>query len=315
MKALGDILLVSCYELGHQPWNLASPLAYLQRAGYAPVAVDTAVEPLSDEAIQRARLVAISVPMHTALRLGLRVAERVQALNPAARIAFYGLYAWLNAEYLLPERGNFVIAGEYEAPLLALADALDRGQPVHEVPGVRAATHAARPHLARLPFAQPDRSSLPSLERYARFRTSEGTTLAGYVEATRGCLHTCLHCPITPIYRGRFFVVPGDVVLEDIRTQVEAGAHHVTFGDPDFLNGPGHVLKIVRAMHDRFPDVTFDATIKIEHILEHRDLFPELRMLGCAFVVSAIESFSDRVLAHLRKGHTARDVEEALAIT
>jgi hypothetical protein len=138
---------------------------------------------------------------------------------------------------------------------------------------------------------------------------------AGYVEATRGCLHTCLHCPITPIYEGRFFIVPRNVVLADIRAQVAAGAKHITFGDPDFLNGPRHSLAILREMHTEFPDLTFDATIKIEHIMHHRDLFPELKALGCAFIVSAVESFSDHVLAELVKGHTVADIGEAFRIT
>lgn len=137
---------------------------------------------------------------------------------------------------------------------------------------------------------------------------------AGYVEASRGCLHTCRHCPITPVYEGRFFVVPQEIVLADIEAQVEQGAGHITFGDPDFLNGPGHSLKIVRAMHRRFPHLTFDATTKIEHILKHRRYFPELKALGCAFVVSAVESFSDQVLDRLKKGHTRAEIAEALAI-
>lgn len=315
MRGPGEILLVACYELGHQPWNLASPLAFLERAGYTPVAVDTAVEALSEAAIRRARVVAISVPMHTALRLGVRVAERVRRLNPAAHVSFYGLYAWLNAPYLLPEQGDSILVGEYEEPLLGLVGALERGEPIHAVPGVGDVEHPAQPYVARLPFAVPQRSALPPLEQYAHFQEGGRLALAGYVEASRGCLHTCLHCPITPVYGGRFVVVPREVVLADIRAQVAAGARHITFGDPDFLNGPGHVLKIARAMHAEFPDLTFDATIKIEHILEHRTLFPELRALGCAFIVSAVESFSDGVLAHLAKGHTAAEIEAALAIT
>ena len=94
--------------------------------------------------------------------------------------------------------------------------------------------------------------------------------LVGYVEASRGCLHHCLHCPIVPVYEGRFFLVPETVVLEDIRRQVQAGATHITFGDPDFLNGPGHSLNIVRAMHAEFPHLTFDFTAKIEHLLKRR---------------------------------------------
>jgi radical SAM superfamily enzyme YgiQ (UPF0313 family) len=279
--------------------------------------VDSAVEPLDDGDIARARLVAISVPMHTALRLGVRVAERVRALNPSAHITFYGLYATLNADYLLRAHADAVIGGEYEEPLLRLAEALDaagKAQFAAPVAGVRTRQHAEAPALAHIPFAPPDRAALPPPARYARLQHGDRLALAGYVEATRGCLHTCLHCPITPVYGGRFFAVPRALVLDDIRQQVAAGVEHITFGDPDFLNGPTHALRLARALHAEFPTVTFDATIKIEHILKHRAIFPELRALGCAFVVSAVESLSETVLARLGKGHTRADVATALAI-
>jgi hypothetical protein len=136
---------------------------------------------------------------------------------------------------------------------------------------------------------------------------------AGYVEASRGCLHLCTHCPIPPVYGGRFFVVPEDVVLEDIRQQVRAGATHITFGDPDFLNGPGHSLGIVRAMHDEFPELTFDITAKVEHLLKRGEDLPAFAEAGCLFVISAVESLSNRVLEILDKQHTREDVRNALA--
>jgi radical SAM superfamily enzyme YgiQ (UPF0313 family) len=314
LRAPGAILLLSCYELGHQPLSLASPLAVLRRAGYDPAAVDTSVAELPDVAVRAARLVCISVYMHTALRLGARVAERVRALNPTAHICFYGLYATLNADYLLRRHADAVIGGEYEAALLSLAQALEAGQTPLTVPGVRTREHAAAPVLARQPFAPPARDLLPPLTWYAQLVRGGEAVPAGYVEASRGCLHTCAHCPITPVYGGRFFIVPRGVVLEDVRRQVAAGARHVTFGDPDFLNGPGHSMAILRALHAELPDVTFDVTIKIEHILERRSLFSELAALGCAFVVSAVESLDAEVLRHLKKGHTRADVEEALGI-
>jgi hypothetical protein len=135
--------------------------------------------------------------------------------------------------------------------------------------------------------------------------------LAGYTETTRGCKHTCLHCPISPVYKGRFFAIPLPVVLADIRSQIASGARHITFGDPDFFNGPTHAMRIIRALHEEFPEVTFDATIKIEHLLKHHQLLPELRELGCAFIVSAVESINDHVLHHLDKGHSASDVAAA----
>jgi len=313
LTAPGAILLVSCYELGHQPLNLAFPLAYLTQAGYAPVAVDTAVEPLDDATIAAARVVAISVPMHTALRLGTQVARRVRQVNPHAVIGFYGLYAWLNADYLLREHGDFVIGGEYERPLLDFVRALAAGSD-EPVEGVSTRDYRVPPSLARIDFPMPERTSLPSMKRYAHLMIDGTAIPAGYTETTRGCHHTCLHCPVVPIYRGRFFAIPREVVLEDIRRQVRQGAGHITFGDPDFLNGPTHALRICRAMHAEFPHVTFDMTTRIEHILQHRDLIPEFAELGCVFVVSAVESVSETVLERVDKGHTKADVVEALRI-
>jgi len=305
LRAPGAILLVSCYELGHQPLGAAWPRAFLERAGYAPDTLDLAVEPLDETKVRRARLVGIAVPMHTALRLGVRAAERIRELNPGCRIVCYGLYALLNAEYLRDRVADAVLGGEFEAALVALADRLE----AQAAPPVGAETS-----LDRLAFPAPSRGSLPALTRYVSLARAGRLTPAGYVEASRGCLHECLHCPIPPVYGGRFFAVPRDVVLEDVRHLVAAGAGHVTFGDPDFLNGPGHARKLVRAVHAEFPALTYDFTTKIEHILRQRAAFPEFAATGCLFVVSAVESLSDVVLANLEKGHTRADAGVALDI-
>jgi len=354
VRAPGAILLVACYELGHQPLAVAWPAAFLERHGYAPAVLDVSVEPFDAERAARARLVAISVPMHTALRLGVAVAARVRALNPACHIAFYGLYAVLNADALLGGVADSVLAGESEDALVGLVRELERagapapgGQDVRQgVAGTRSLgvgseprapgwspvatgqrTRAAwsrdsLPHvlaprrratLEKLEFPVPSRAALPSLKKYAHLERDGRLELSGYVEASRGCRHTCRHCPIPPVYGGRFFVVPREVVLADVRQQVEAGATHVTFGDPDFLNGPGHALAVARALHAEHPSLTFDVTAKIEHLLRHRARLPELAALGCVFVVSAAESLSDAVLLRLAKGHTRADIVAALA--
>jgi radical SAM superfamily enzyme YgiQ (UPF0313 family) len=314
MRQPGSILLISCYELGHPPHGVASPLGFLERAGFAPDAIDVARASLDPAKIERARLIGISVPMHTALRLGLRVADRIRALNPSCHLCFYGLYAHLNADLLLRGRADSILGGEYEEALVALARALEEGADPASLPGVTVAGRPAPPILQRLRFAPPSRKSLPPLASYAALEAGEERLAAGYTEASRGCLHRCRHCPIPPVYGGRFFVVPRGIVLEDVRSQVSAGARHVTFGDPDFLNGPAHSLAILREMRREFPFVSHDFTAKIEHLLKHRDLLPEMASLGCSFIVSAVESLSDRVLGILEKGHTRSDVLEAFRI-
>lgn len=313
----GSILLVSCYELGHQPFAIASPVALLERAGYSPNVLDLSVTGLEREKIAQASFVGISVPMHTALRLGARTAEHIRKLNPSCHICFYGIYASLNSEYLLEQFADSVIGGEFEEPLLKLIEALgDKSSRADflEIEGVSFPERMQPPYLARLKFAPLNYRGLPPLSKYAHVISNGSPRLAGYIEASRGCLHHCRHCPIPPVYNGRFFVVPETIVLDGIRKLVAAGASHITFGDPDFLNGPGHSLRIVRAMNDEFPNLTFDFTAKVEHLLKHRALLSQLREAGCLFIVSAFESVNDAVLRSLDKGHSRADICKLLEV-
>jgi radical SAM superfamily enzyme YgiQ (UPF0313 family) len=314
LRAPDRVLLVSCYELGHQPLALATAAGALRDAGFEPAVRDLAVESLSDDDLARARLVAVSVPMHTAMRLGQGVLERLRAAHPETPVVFYGLYAVLNADHLFATGASAVIGGEFDGPLRSIATLLAEGGDLAtaDLPGVITPGNRNPAPAPKSGFPEPRREGLPVLRSYAGLEENGTIVQAGYVEATRGCHHTCTHCPITPVYGGRLVVVPRDRVLDDISRQVEMGARHITFGDPDFFNGPAHSLRILRAMRERWPELTFDATIKIEHILEHRLRLPELAELGCRFVVSAVESLNEESLRRMKKGHTAESVSEAI---
>jgi len=309
-----NVLLISTYELGHQPFNLASPAAHLLHAGHLVQCLDLAVQNFNAEKVRQAEFIGISTPMHTAIRLGIHVARRVRKINPAAHINFYGLYAGLNADYLLATVANSAIGGEYEQALVALADAKEKRED-KKIAGVERNEGRDATQFPRLKFLKPARHLLPPLSNYAALSINGEYRLAGYVEASRGCAHTCRHCPITPVYEGRLRIVQTEVVLADISQLVEMGARHITFGDPDFLNGVKHSLRIVSELHATWPQLTFDFTAKIEHLLEYRDLLPEFAPLGCVFMVSAVELLNDHALAILQKGHTRADVEEAFQIT
>ena len=153
----------------------------------------------------------------------------------------------------------------------------------------------------------PARDLLQPLDRYARLEIGGEQRLVGSVLATHGCAHRCRHCPVPVVFDGRIRRVDEQSVLADVEQLVAAGARHISFGDPDFLNAPPHSLRIVTAVHERFPDVTFDCTVKVEHVLRHADLWPGFAASGCVFVVSAFESVDDAVLTRLDKGHTAAD--------
>ena len=297
-----NIVLISTYELGRQPFGLASPAVWLRKRGHRVTVLDLARQSLNETSITDAELVAIYLPMHTATRLASQLIPRLRKLNPGAHLCCYGLYAPMNVEYLRALGVSTILGGEFEEGLVQLAEQLATdGTAIAQSP-------ESMISLARLQFEVPDRSGMPAMEKYAHLIVpGDGFRIVGSTEASRGCKHLCRHCPIVPVYKGVFRIVSRDIVLEDVRRQVVAGAQHITFGDPDFFNGIRHAMELVEAFHLEFPSITYDVTIKIEHLLKYKDHLPTLRDTGCLFVISAVESVDDAVLGFLDKGHTRED--------
>src|SRR5262249_15816193 len=249
---------------------------------------------LTDAAIRAAEAIAVYLPMHTATRLAAKLIPRLRETNPSARICCYGLYAPMNAEDLRSLGVEKLIGGEIVRDLVDwVANPALNGSSSCVV------------SLERLTFQLPDRAGMPSIEKYAHLvLPGGGYRIVGSTEASRGCKHLCRHCPIVPVYKGTFRIVARDVVMEDVRRQIAAGAQHISFGDPDFFNGIGHAVPLIEEFHREFPSTTYDVTIKIEHLSKHEELLPRLRDSGCLFVISAVESVDDEILTKLDKGHT-----------
>jgi radical SAM superfamily enzyme YgiQ (UPF0313 family) len=302
------ITLISTYELGRQPFGLASPAAWLRKRGHQVHCMDLSREPLHEHFLREAELIGFYVPMHTATRLTVELLEPVRRINPHAHLCVYGLYASLAADIFQAHGVGSILGGEFEQSLVDLTEhlsflsALPQNHPLD-----------SNVSLTRLRFHIPDRSDLPPLRSYAHLVLPSGEHRSvGYTEASRGCKHHCRHCPIVPVYQGVFRVVDREVVIADIRQQAGAGARHITFGDPDFFNGVGHAIPLVEALHREFPDLTYDVTIKVEHLLQNADLLPTLKATGCLFIVSAVESLDDAVLKILEKNHSRAGVFRAI---
>ena len=294
------VLLIGTYEQGRQPLEVARPAAVLRAGGHSVRVLDLAVEEVDEAAFEWAELIGVAAPMHTAARLGIQLARRLAGLGHGEKVVLYGLGANGLDEVLAREGvGRTALTGDVDLQLLQLAD----GGAVES------------PSFDRRERPAPDRSGLPGLEHYARYRDATGDLhLAGAVEATRGCAHSCTHCPLTPVYEGRLRLNGAEGVLADIDQLAAMGAEHITFTDADFLNAPGYAMAILREARQRHPQLTFDATIKVEHLLEHAALLPDLAALGVTFITSAFESVDDALLERLEKGHSAADLERALDI-
>lgn len=295
VAATFHVVLISPYELGRQPFALAHPAAHLRANGFEVALIDLSQQKIQPAQLIDADVVGIYLGMHTAARIAIEALARLRELAPRAQFCAYGLYAPQNADFLRRHGIDVVFGAEFETDLLRWCDALRDGRPMPQT-------------SQKVGFIRPARDLLPPLKQYAHLKMSDGSTrVSGFVEASRGCKHLCRHCPVVPVYQGRFRAIDIDVVMDDIAQQVTAGAQHISFGDADFFNGPIHAKRIIGRLHERFPQLSYDCTIKIEHLLAHQNLIPELARTGCVFVTSAVESVDDVVLEHLRKGHTSHD--------
>ena len=295
------VLVLSLYDLGRPPLEAFALAARIRGAPtsegmWTAEVTDLAVEAWPTEGVGAADVIVLSVPMHTAARMAVDASSRIRSENSAAAIAGLGLYAHL--------------AGP------ALDNALDASFGPHETDRcLEWLAGQAATSLRRLshPAANSD-SQFVALDRYAKLAVGQDRRVAGALSASTGCLHRCRHCPVPVAFDGRIRLSTIDSVIADANLQVASGATHLSFTDPDFLNAPSHARRVIRALKELHPTMTFDCTVKVEHILRNETIWPEFAAAGCLFVVSALESVDNAVLEILDKGHTAADGEHAVHI-
>lgn len=305
-----NALLISTYEMGRQPFGLASPAAWLRQAEVNVTCLDLSQQALDEKAVAASDLVAFYLPMHTATRIASGLVKKVRVLNPSAHLCAYGLYAPGNEDFLRKLGISTILGGEFEEGMVSLVKRLK------ETRAIRDKQPEPLISLTRQKFLVPERAGLQPLARYASLiMPDRSRRVVGYTEASRGCKHKCRHCPIVPIYNGVFRVVQRDVVLEDIRRQVASGAEHITFGDPDFFNGIKHSIELIKELHQQHPRLSYDVTIKVEHLLKHAEHLPALKQTGCSFITTAVESVDDKILEYFDKGHTRADFIKAVSVT
>jgi|TARA_B110000263_G_scaffold249792_1_gene268566 radical SAM superfamily enzyme YgiQ (UPF0313 family) len=307
-----NVVLISLYDLGHQPLSIASAAALLKEYNCNIEIIELSNLKIAKESIKNAELILLSVPMHTAARMAVKLVPELRKINSDAHISIFGLYA-LHLQDALDERIiDSAISGEFESSLKVLVEELLTNQKEDD----RSINSWISPKISfeRQIFLTPSRENLPPLEQYAKMSINNSEKLTGYIETSHGCAHSCPHCPVTAVYQGKFRIVDKKSILKDVDNLIKIGAEHFTFGDPDFFNAPKHSLDIASSIKKKYPHITFDATIKVEHILEHKDLIKKLKDMGFLFIISAFESTNNHVLNKLEKGHLFNDMQLAIDI-
>jgi radical SAM superfamily enzyme YgiQ (UPF0313 family) len=340
------VTLVSTFEGGFQPMSVAAAASHLLEADFQVSVLDTYIDGIRDAPLADADLVAIAMPLFDSLRPGTDIARKTRSVNPAAHITFFGQYATINASRLVGLHGDSAITGEWERPLVSLASQLsetsaDARSPI-AVPGLVQSgradgvepyfprKHSPAPAVATRKngangshgvggthFRVPARHLLPELTKYPQSHVTKlcgAPQIVGGTEISRGCHHKCTYCSVFAAYDGRAFIVPEEVVLEDVANLVRLGMTHLTFQDAEFINAKHHGLRIMRKLHALYPELTYDITTRIDHILENVDAIKEMGELGLKFITSALEFPTDRVLNAVLKEFGTDEIEAAIAV-
>jgi len=283
------ILLLSFYDLGKQPKIISELYKKLDNGSNQIDVVDYSIEE-KNLTLDNYDVLGIYASMHTASVLAEQYLRDRKLPN---KLFVFGLYAKVFSEMF----SNFQSIHSFDS---------DELESLLEV--------QLNPNYS-FKHSVPDRTILPSITDYSHIVDGSNNLIAGSVETTYGCKHECTHCPVPIEFKGMFKTFGTEKIITDVTNQVEEGAKHISFNDPDFFNGPKHALKILQLLNEKHPSITYDSTIKVEHILKYPDYFQELKNLNMLFVISAFETTNDHVLNILQKNHSFNDLNKAVELS
>ena len=283
------ILLTSFYDLGKQPKIIAE---IVDRYNSSEIDFDFFDFSVEDQNIdlENYDVLGIYAPMHTATILSIEYIKDKKLPN---KMFTFGLYGSVLEDFNSSIRYIKDIESDELALFLEIND----------------------DHQFSLKNNIPNRQIFPDISNYAHLVDGSNNLIAGSVETTYGCKHSCTHCPVPISFNGSFKTYSLEKIVSDVENQVKQGAKHISFNDPDFFNGPMHALKILEALNKKFPGITYDSTIKVEHIIKYKKYFKELASLNMVFVISAFETTNDKVLSILEKNHTRSDLNNSIEIS
>ncbi len=304
------VLIISTYDLGTQPLIPSRIKSVLTGEGHRVKAVDLAVSALDADDLAQTEVVVFYIPMHTALSLAKELAETIRSERSDIPFCFFGLYApaAYGAGLLSPK--DIAVAGDNFTILSSWLTSLQKNGKEHQISGLHIDLGSPQPTFS-LP---PDRSDFLPLGNYVHYLEGDTSKIVATLETVAGCSHKCRHCPVPVIYGGRTRPTPREEILADAAQQIAQGASHIHFSDPDFFNRARYSLDIMAELKHLWPHLTFDATIKISHLLKYESLLPELKKYDCKLVIAALEQVNDRTLDYLAKGHTKADAHKAFRL-
>lgn len=300
-------------ELGNYmpPLNLLYLASALRAAGHEPSLLDLYASPLP--AARALELAAAGEPGLVGMAVYSPHAEEAFALAaalkralPRARLALGGVHpSWLPEVCLGREGVDFVVRGEGERTLPALASALERGEALDAVAGLafrregKTVNTPPRALVEDLDELAPPAYDLLDFRAY-RLAPTRAVT-AGPVSSvltSRGCPYACSFCSHHYGYKSRVRMRAPEKVVEEMARVVERyGVREFRIEDCSFTDDPSRVRRFCALLRARCPGVVWNCDVRADTASE--ELFADMRAAGCLRVFLGVESGSQRVLDSL----------------
>lgn len=315
------ILIVSTFEGGYQPITALAAITSLAAAGFEPTLLDVYVDGVDEERISSADIIAVSMPLFDSLESGVQLIQQIKQINEGALLIAFGQYATLNPQRLCLNYVDYSIVGEWEKPIVSLARHLVSGEAL-DTAGI--CTHEMaelgsipNPLITRKNIKKPLRAYAPPLGKYPQPQVEkllERNAVVGGLETSRGCIHKCTYCSVFAAYDTKVVKVDEQYIVDDIEQMMAQGMDHLTFMDADFFNAKRRNVELIQSLHEKFPDLTFDFTTRVDFILELEELIPVLSECNVKFITSALEFPTQNVLDIVAKDITVEDIDRAIEI-
>ena len=314
-----QVALISTYETGFQPLIISTAAAAFLRNDINPAVYDLYLGKSDRNGIMDHEFYGIGLTLFDSLQGSVSIAAEIRAENPDAHICFYGPYAELNKERLL-RYGNSCILGDWERPLVRLSQAVlsGNGKDWTQVPQVYSfANREVKFEFDRSFCVVPARHLLPPLHTYTNTfieNILDRKMVVGNVETTRGCHHKCKFCSVYATSATRVKFTDTEVIMADVEQLVNQGMEHITFVDAEFINNIKFSLDIVNRIHDKYPQLTYDFTTRIDHVVEHEAAIPQFKETGCIAITTSIEFPRKDILDRLEKDITLSHILNGMEI-